>query len=224
MADDRPIEGTEDAVSRLQRELDDLKSTMNARMPRRPTGDIEPTLRATAKDGTLLLQGQTVTRAAYPNLWAWVVENNLAPAVFGNGDGVTTFVLPDLRGRTLTGADATNPLGTKFGSATTTLAAGNMPSHSHGLSGGITGVGDHDHDVTGGAGEHDGHNDRSGTCQPGVGIPYGVEPAGFHGHPMTWDGAHTHGHNLSVQSSGSSNPTPINTQPPSYSGNYLIWT
>ncbi len=56
------------------------------------------------------------------------------------GDGVTTFALPDLRGRISVGADATHPLGTQFGEESTTLTTANMAAHDHAIpGGGVTG-------------------------------------------------------------------------------------
>ena len=53
-----------------------------------------------------------------------VADNPTLFAVIGNtygGDGVTTFALPDLRGRLEVGADPLHPLGTKFGADTESL-------------------------------------------------------------------------------------------------------
>lgn len=55
--------------------------------------------------GFLKMNGATLTRSAYPALWAHAA-NNLAPGdntldfpgLFGAGDGATTFKLPDVRG------------------------------------------------------------------------------------------------------------------------------
>lgn len=43
------------------------------------------------------------------------------------GDGRTTFALPDLRGKTVIGANSQDPLGSLSGSATTTLTSSNLP-------------------------------------------------------------------------------------------------
>ena len=52
--------------------------------------------------GWLKANGATLNRADYPRLWAWAVDNNLTtndqtnnPGLFGVGDGVDTFELPD---------------------------------------------------------------------------------------------------------------------------------
>ena len=57
------------------------------------------------------------------------------------GDGVTTFALPDLRGRVAVGADANNPLGSTFGEELATLTDSQLPGHDHTLpGGGVTGI------------------------------------------------------------------------------------
>ena len=57
------------------------------------------------------------------------------------GNGVTTFALPDLRGRLSVGADAADPLGAEFGQESTALSVTQLPPHHHTLPGGrITGV------------------------------------------------------------------------------------
>jgi len=64
---------------------------------------------------------------------------NIIGTTFG-GDGITTFALPDLRGRVSVGADATDPLGTTFGVESTTLTVGQLPAHDHTVpGGGVTG-------------------------------------------------------------------------------------
>ncbi len=60
-----------------------------------------------------------------------ITQNQVLFAILGTtygGDGITTFALPDLRGRVAVGADATTPLGTEFGQQTTTLATAQLPA------------------------------------------------------------------------------------------------
>jgi microcystin-dependent protein len=47
------------------------------------------------------------------------------------GDGVHTFALPDLRGRDIIGASATDPIGTKVGQPTVSLADNQTPNGSN---------------------------------------------------------------------------------------------
>ncbi len=49
------------------------------------------------------------------------------------GDGVRTFALPDLRGRTPVHSSATNPPGAARGAEAVTLSVAQMPQHSHTL-------------------------------------------------------------------------------------------
>ena len=63
-----------------------------------------------------------------------IAQNTALFSILGTtygGDGVTTFALPDLRGRVSVGANANNPLGTTFGGQFTTLATAQMPAHDH---------------------------------------------------------------------------------------------
>ncbi len=63
-----------------------------------------------------------------------ISENSALFSLLGTtygGDGRTTFALPDLRGRTIVGADGDTSVGTTFGSERLTLAAAQLPSHVH---------------------------------------------------------------------------------------------
>ncbi|MBS1914164.1 MAG: phage tail protein [Bacteroidetes bacterium] len=78
-------------------------------------------------DGTLL------NIADYPDLY------QLLSTTYG-GDGVTTFALPDLKGRVIVDSNApTLPPGTSGGEAAHTLTVAEMPAHSHDV--GTTNVG-----------------------------------------------------------------------------------
>ncbi len=82
--------------------------------------------------GWLLCDGSAVSRTTYASLFAAVGIN------FGGGDGITTFNLPDLRGRTVIGVGhgtglTARTLAQVVGEETHTLAASEMPAHSHGV-------------------------------------------------------------------------------------------
>lgn len=64
-----------------------------------PLGTIVATARSTAPSGWLLCDGSAVSRATYADLFTAI------GTTFGEGDGTTTFNLPDLRGRFLRGVD-----------------------------------------------------------------------------------------------------------------------
>ncbi len=69
-----------------------------------PVGTLLASLCSTM-EGYLLCDGQAVSRADYPALFAAIGES------FGAGDGESSFNLPDLRGRTLWGASEEQPPG-----------------------------------------------------------------------------------------------------------------
>lgn len=68
-------------------------------------GDIIPHFGTTPPPGTLVCDGSEISREAYKELYKEV------GALVGQGDGSTTFNLPDLRGRWMMGADETHAVG-----------------------------------------------------------------------------------------------------------------
>jgi len=84
-----------------------------------------------------LCNGSTLNMADNPNLF------DAIGTTYG-GDGVTTFQLPDLRGRTPLGigqrpGGSAYALGQTSGANTVTLATSQLPAHSHPFGGGNTG-------------------------------------------------------------------------------------
>lgn len=88
--------------------------------------------------GWLELDGQAVSRTTYPALFA------LWGTTYGDGDGSTTFGLPNLARRTIVGAGGAatpvlgNAVGDSGGSESHTLTVAEMPAHNHGRSTGTT--------------------------------------------------------------------------------------
>lgn len=103
----------------------DIKQLMLA-LPN--VGEIRGFAGATAPAGWLLCQGQVLSTAEHPELFA-VIGN-----AYG-GDGVTTFALPNSSGRVMRGAGPGNALGSTGGADSVTLSASQMPAHTHGLAG-----------------------------------------------------------------------------------------
>ncbi len=64
-----------------------------------PVGGVVAYAGTTAPDGWLLCYGQEVSRSTYAGLYSAIGDT------YGNGDGSTTFNLPDLRGRVIAGQD-----------------------------------------------------------------------------------------------------------------------
>lgn len=62
-----------------------------------PVGDIKPSLLNVNHDNWLLCNGQAISREDYPDLFKLMGVN------FGKGNGVTTFNVPDYRGKFLRG-------------------------------------------------------------------------------------------------------------------------
>lgn len=76
---------------------------------------IMPYVGATAPDGFLLCEGQAVSRSIYADLF------NLVGTTYGDGDGSTTFNIPDLRGTFLVGKGKKTVSGTFTVTAPTTI-------------------------------------------------------------------------------------------------------
>lgn len=106
------------------------------------TGTVLDFAGTAAPNGWLLCYGQTVSRTTYAGLFAAI------GTTFGTGDGSTTFVLPDCRGRVHAGKDDMGgtaasrlttagssvdgaTLGASGGAETHTLTAAEMPAHTH---------------------------------------------------------------------------------------------
>jgi microcystin-dependent protein len=90
-----------------------------------PPGAVMHYATQTAPDGWLICNGSTVNRLDYPALFAAI------GTVYGAGDGVTTFLLPDLRGEFIRGWDGGR--GVDAGRAFGTLQADAFKSHTHSL-------------------------------------------------------------------------------------------
>jgi len=95
-----------------------------------PAGCISLFAGAVAPEGWLLCDGSAVSRSAYAALFAVI------GTLYGDGDGVDTFNLPDLRGRAPIGAGQGNGLSNrvlaaKLGAETHTLTVWEIPSHNH---------------------------------------------------------------------------------------------
>lgn len=103
------------------------------------------TYNTVADNGWLMEFGQAVSRTTYARLFEHIGTTH------GVGDGVTTFNLPDSRGRVAVAADnmggtdagvltSSNVLGTKMGAETHTLSTAELAAHNHSVDPPATGV------------------------------------------------------------------------------------
>lgn len=233
MPDERALETPEEQAARVERELNEFKAMMTARLSRRPTGDIEATIRTSPKQNTLICDGSTISRVTYQGLWEWAQEQGLITGgLFGSGDGSTTFKLPDFRGRVLMGMGTLGTdsydIGELVGSSTVKLDTVHMPAHSHYAR---LNTWDHSHNFnTGGAGDHGGHRPGTAPGPPGSGAQWAtnaITGGGGHGHGgVTTTLGHWHEGPTDVVGGsfgGQPNTGRLENRQPSIAVNYLIW-
>jgi microcystin-dependent protein len=88
----------------------------------------------------MLCNGRPISRTTYAALFALVQVGGVP--VYGNGDGTTTFNIPDIRERVVVGQSPTfgggatpgsDNLGAKFGEGAHSLSGTETPEHNHGI-------------------------------------------------------------------------------------------
>ncbi len=108
-------------------------------MPAVPSGSVIPFAGSAAPEGYLMCDGAAISRGTYVNLFTALGE------IYGAGDSITTFNVPDLRGRSVFGANGSaavlseGALGDFGGTETKdteehVLTVEQIPAHTHGLS------------------------------------------------------------------------------------------
>lgn len=120
-------------TSAIQTQIDTLTNNLSSAVP---TGTISAFAGASAPTGYLLCDGTAYSRTTYSALWD-VLRNGTSSSPYGNGDGSTTFNVPNLKGRVAVGRDNTqtefDTLGETGGDKTVTLTEAQIPAHTHGF-------------------------------------------------------------------------------------------
>lgn len=110
--------------------LNDIQDNIIELQNNRPkAGFIYPLATSTVPDGFLLCDGAEYLRAEYPELFAAI------GTMYGEGDGNTTFNVPNLQTRVPVGKGEGYELGDIGGEAEHTLTIDEMPSHYHKITG-----------------------------------------------------------------------------------------
>jgi microcystin-dependent protein len=203
-----------------------------------PVGSVTMFAGSSAPTGWLLCDGTAKSRTTYAALWD-VLRNGTSSSPYGNGDGSTTFNLPDLLGRVPMGAGTgtgltARTLGAEVGSESTTLTSSHIPEHVHTINHGHAdtisanqaghdhtigwqsdGTNDHDHALNSGsvtrvAGPSDGGASGTGTIDTGS-----TDPA------ITISGGVTN-HTGNSGNYGTASPTAVTAVQPSTVVNFII--
>jgi microcystin-dependent protein len=94
-----------------------------------PIGSINTYAGTNAPSGWLICNGSEISRGDYPELFKAI------GTTYGEGDGSTTFNIPDLQGKTIVGLNSEDTdfetIGKTGGEKTHTLTVDEIPSHNH---------------------------------------------------------------------------------------------
>ena len=190
-------------------------------------GIISQYIGVTAPSGYLLCDGSPVSRTTYSALWD-VLRNGTSSSPYGDGNGTTTFNLPNLQGRVPVGIDTTqtefDTRGETGGSKTSTaphthgLASHtHTTNHDHGAFGTSDGTGGHDHQINTAI-------EIAGSLANSTEINWLVNAKSTGANYLTTDGDGAHNHTIDVPnfeggSGGPSNNTSDGSSASAASGN-----
>lgn len=114
-----------------------------------PLGTLMPFVGALSPSSSWkLADGSELSRTTYAALYA------IIGTTYGEGNGVSTFNLPDLRGKMVLGASDDHSRGDTGGAETVTLTTDEIPSHQHGMTHTHSIAHNHDPVTTGSGGAH----------------------------------------------------------------------
>lgn len=154
-----------------------------------PSGSVFPYAGSAAPSGYLLCAGQAVSRTTYSDLYSAI------GTAYGNGDGSTTFNLPDLRGRVAVGKDNMNSsdagrvtsgstfdgdtLGATGGAEEVTLTEPHLAPHDHPISPSYAALDSAQNDSSGGMVNTYAQSGGSSTSNAGSGNAHNNMPPGI---------------------------------------------
>lgn len=181
-----------------------------------PAGTIIYSARTTAPPGYIKANGAAVSRTTFADLFAAIGTN------FGNGNGSTTFNVPDLRGEFIRGVSDGRSLdsGRAFGS----VQGSAFGQHNHGLSGSISSSSAGSHGHSGGTGGGGSHSHSKGATINNLGSGSGFtsfssDDDGGTVNSGNTGGGGSHSHSISLNANGSHSHGITNTLSIGNSGN-----
>jgi microcystin-dependent protein len=162
----------------------------------------------------VLCRGQALLRTTYAALYAALGGPS---SLYGQGDGFSTFNVPDFQGKTAVGMDASqtefDTLAKTGGEKTHLLTTPEMPSHSH--TGTAAAAGSHAHSTTTWGFAY-------GTTSGSVAVTRHSSSGAQYSYNMGSDTEANHTHSVSTTAQGGG--TPHQNMPPYLTLNYIIKT